>query len=103
MVRRLRRAKSWASGLASARLKFAKTCHISAKFGKQGTGYEIKKLVDQLRRILKVEREWDVALVGAGAIGHALAHYNGFIDRGFRISIIFDNDPHKIGTPPQRL
>jgi redox-sensing transcriptional repressor len=39
-----------------------------------------------------------VALVGAGAIGHALAHYNGFRDRGFRISLIFDNDPAKIGT-----
>src|SRR6185369_5981151 len=41
---------------------------------------------------------WEVALVGAGAIGHALAHYNGFTDGGFRISIIFDNDPTKVGT-----
>ena len=56
-----------------------------------------------LRRILKVEREWDVALVGAGAIGHALAHYNGFTDRGFRIAMIFDNDPAKDRHPNQRL
>ena len=68
------------------------------EFGKQGTGYQIEFLVDQLRRILKVEREWDVALVGAGAIGHALAHYNGFNDRGFRITMIFDNDPAKVGS-----
>src|SRR5258707_7527441 len=83
-------------GISSAQIR--KDLSHFGEFGKQGTGYEIKKLVDQLRRILKVEREWDVALVGAGAIGHALAHYNGFTDRGFRISMIFDNDPAKIGT-----
>jgi len=83
-------------GISSAQIR--KDLSHFGEFGKQGTGYEIKKLVDQLRRILKVEREWDVALVGAGAIGHALAHYNGFADNGFRITMIFDNDPAKIGT-----
>jgi redox-sensing transcriptional repressor len=83
-------------GISSAQIR--KDLSHFGEFGKQGTGYEIKKLVDQLRRILKVEREWDVALVGAGAIGHALAHYNGFTDRGFRISMIFDNDPAIVGT-----
>jgi redox-sensing transcriptional repressor len=83
-------------GISSAQIR--KDLSHFGEFGKQGTGYEINKLVDQLRRILKVEREWDVALVGAGAIGHALAFYNGFVDHGFRISMIFDNDPAKIGT-----
>jgi redox-sensing transcriptional repressor len=83
-------------GISSAQIR--KDLSHFGEFGKQGTGYEIKKLVDQLRRILKVEREWDIALVGAGAIGHALAHYNGFTDRGFRISMIFDNDPAIVGT-----
>jgi len=83
-------------GISSAQIR--KDLSHFGEFGKQGTGYEINKLVDQLRRILKVEREWSVALIGAGAIGHALAFYNGFIDRGFRISMIFDNDPAKIGT-----
>jgi redox-sensing transcriptional repressor len=83
-------------GISSAQIR--KDLSHFGEFGKQGTGYEIRKLVDQLRRILKVEREWDVALVGAGAIGHALAHYNGFTDRGFRITLIFDNDPAKVGT-----
>jgi redox-sensing transcriptional repressor len=83
-------------GISSAQIR--KDLSHFGEFGKQGTGYEVNKLVDQLRRILKVEREWDVALVGAGAIGHALAHYNGFTDRGFRISMIFDNDPSKVGT-----
>ena len=83
-------------GISSAQIR--KDLSHFGEFGKQGTGYEINKLVDQLRRILKVEREWNVALVGAGAIGHALAFYNGFTDRGFRISMIFDNDPAKIGA-----
>jgi redox-sensing transcriptional repressor len=83
-------------GISSAQIR--KDLSHFGEFGKQGTGYQIKFLVDQLRRILKVDNEWDVALVGAGAIGHALAHYNGFRDRGFRISLIFDNDPAKIGT-----
>ena len=83
-------------GISSAQIR--KDLSHFGEFGKQGTGYQINFLVDQLRRILKIEREWDVALVGAGAIGHALAHYNGFLDRGFRITLIFDNDPAKIGT-----
>ena len=83
-------------GISSAQIR--KDLSHFGEFGKQGTGYKIKDLIEQLRRILKVEREWDVALVGAGAIGHALAHYNGFADRGFKIRMIFDNDPAKVGT-----
>lgn len=83
-------------GISSAQIR--KDLSHFGEFGKQGTGYRITDLIEQLRRILKVEREWDVALVGAGAIGHALAHYNGFADRGFKICMIFDNDPAKVGT-----
>jgi redox-sensing transcriptional repressor len=66
-------------------------------FGKQGTGYDIRYLQEQLRRILKVERAWKVALVGFGDLGRALAHYGGFRDKGFDIAYIFDNNPQKIG------
>ncbi len=47
--------------------------------------------------ILQVDRVWDVALIGFGDMGHALASYNGFGNRGFKIKLIFDNDPNKIG------
>jgi redox-sensing transcriptional repressor len=67
------------------------------EFGKQGTGYHINYLIEQLREILHLTQEWDVALIGAGYLGHALAHYHGFQHRGFRIAWIFDNDPEKIG------
>jgi redox-sensing transcriptional repressor len=67
------------------------------EFGKQGTGYNIPFLVGKLREILQVEHAWDVALVGMGDMGHALARYQGFRDRGFRVAMVFDNDPQKIG------
>ena len=67
------------------------------EFGKQGTGYSITYLVEKLREILKVDRIWDVVVVGAGDMGHALAHYQGFANRGFKVVMVFDNDKNKIG------
>ncbi|MCC6146902.1 MAG: redox-sensing transcriptional repressor Rex [Anaerolineaceae bacterium] len=67
------------------------------EFGKQGTGYSIPFLVSQIQTILRIDRMWDILLVGAGSLGHAIANYNGFTNRGFRIAMIVDNDPDKIG------
>lgn len=67
------------------------------EFGKQGTGYAIPYLVKQLQAILKVDRVWEMVLVGAGDLGHAIARYNGFANCGFHVAMVFDNDPHKIG------
>jgi len=82
-------------GISSAQIR--KDLSQFGEFGKQGTGYNTQYLAEQLRRILKVDRVWDVALVGMGDLGRAVAHYGGFLDRGFRIVAIFDNDPAKIG------
>jgi redox-sensing transcriptional repressor len=82
-------------GISSAQIR--KDLSHFGGFGKQGTGYQITYLIDQLRQVLKVNREWEVALVGAGDLGSALAHYRGFSDRGFRIACIFDNSPQKVG------
>ena len=84
-------------GISSAQIR--KDLSHFGEFGKQGTGYRISHLQDQLRRILKVDREWPVALIGLGDIGHAIARYGGFKDRGFVIKLVFDNDPAKIGQP----
>jgi redox-sensing transcriptional repressor len=67
------------------------------EFGKQGTGYSIAYLIDKLREILKVDRMWDVIIIGAGDMGHALARYQGFSNRGFNVIMIFDNDKNKVG------
>ncbi len=83
-------------GISAAQVR--KDLSQFGEFGKQGTGYDISFLIDQLRGILKVERVWDVVVVGMGDMGHALARYQGFSDRGFRVAIVFDNDPAKIGS-----
>ncbi|MBI5652104.1 MAG: redox-sensing transcriptional repressor Rex [Chloroflexi bacterium] len=83
-------------GFSSAQIR--KDLSFFGEFGKQGTGYNIEYLQEQLREILKVDRVWGMALVGAGDLGHALAHYRGFEPRGFRLAAIFDNAPEKIGT-----
>jgi redox-sensing transcriptional repressor len=82
-------------GISSAQIR--KDLSQFGEFGKQGTGYDIQFLMEQLQRILKVNRVWEVALVGVGDLGRAVAHYAGFLDRGFRIELAFDNDPLKIG------
>ncbi len=83
-------------GISSAQIR--KDLSHFGEFGKQGTGYQIEFLIQQLQRILKVGDEWEVALVGVGDLGHALANYNGFANRGFRITALFDNNPEVIGT-----
>jgi len=82
-------------GISAAQIR--KDLSQFGEFGKQGTGYNIAFLVGKLREILQLEHVWDVALVGMGDMGHALARYQGFSDRGFRVAIVFDNDPEKIG------
>ena len=83
-------------GISSAQIR--KDLSHFGEFGKQGTGYDISFLYDQLRQILKVDRMWEVALVGAGNLGEAVADYGGFAGKGFVITAIFDTDPDKIGT-----
>ncbi len=82
-------------GISAAQIR--KDISQFGEFGKQGTGYSIPFLIDKLREILRVDRMWDVAVVGVGAVGHALVRYQGFANRGFRIAMIFDVDPSKIG------
>lgn len=83
-------------GISAAQIR--KDLSLFGEFGKQGTGYSISFLIDQLQNILKVDRVWDIALIGAGDLGHAIARYGGFKNRGFRIVLVFDNNPEKIGS-----
>jgi redox-sensing transcriptional repressor len=84
-------------GISSAQIR--KDLSQFGEFGKQGTGYNIGFLINQLKKILQVDKIWDVVLVGAGDLGHAVANYAGFLDRGFRVVAVYDNDPAKIGLP----
>lgn len=82
-------------GISSAQIR--KDLSHFGGFGKQGTGYRIAFLSEQLRQVLKVDREWHVVLVGAGDLGNAVARYRGFAERGFHITHVFDSAPEKIG------
>ena len=67
------------------------------KFGKQGKGYHVKTLLTELRKIIGLDQEWNMALVGVGRIGKALLDYGNLALRGFRIVAAFDIDPQLIG------
>ncbi len=67
------------------------------KFGKRGVGYNVDSLVTQIRKILRTAGQHNIALIGAGHLGRAIASSNVFADHGFRIVSIFDNDPGKVG------
>lgn len=82
-------------GISAAQIR--KDISQFGEFGKQGTGYRISFLIEKLSEIMKIDRIWDVAVVGAGDVGHALARYQGFINRGFRVVMVFDNNQTKIG------
>jgi redox-sensing transcriptional repressor len=82
-------------GIGSAQIR--KDLSHFGEFGKQGTGYEISFLSEQIAKILNVDRDWPMALVGFGDLGQAIAHYGGFAAKGFHIKAIFETDPAKIG------
>lgn len=84
-----------ALGISAAQIR--KDLSQFGEFGKQGTGYHIEHLIKQLIKILNIEHEWDLAVVGAGDIGSAVARYRGFVNRGFRVAMVFDADPQKVG------
>ncbi|MEE8369719.1 MAG: redox-sensing transcriptional repressor Rex [Dehalococcoidia bacterium] len=68
------------------------------RFGKQGRGYNVRKLLEELRQILGLDRQWQMALVGIGRLGRAILGYRGFGPQGFRIVEAFDSDPQFVGT-----
>src|SRR5438477_604313 len=65
-------------------------------FGTPGRGYEVSELKQALLAILGIDKEWRVALVGAGNLGQALLGYRGFRDQGFKILAAFESDPARI-------
>lgn len=72
-------------------------------FGKKGIGYDVHYLVEQIRHILKLDQKWNVALIGAGNLGHALSNYNRYHNDSMRIVAIFDQQAEKVGTEIHQL
>ena len=67
------------------------------KFGKRGVGYNIDSLLAEIRRILRTQGQHNIALVGAGRLGEAIASSPIFAEHGITIAAIFDSDEAKIG------
>lgn len=68
------------------------------RFGKQGRGYNVEFLVNELGQILGLDRKWPTCLVGMGRLGQAIINYPGFAPEGFDIVAAFDSDTRQIGT-----
>src|SRR5207248_2550485 len=67
------------------------------KFGKRGVGYNIESLLGEIRKILRTQGQHNVALVGAGRLGQAIASSPIFAEHGINIAAVFDTDPERLG------
>jgi redox-sensing transcriptional repressor len=67
------------------------------EFGKKGVGYFVRELIRNIGEILGLHRNWNIAIVGVGHLGWALANYRNFASLGFNLAAVFDIDPAKIG------
>jgi redox-sensing transcriptional repressor len=77
--------------------KVRKDLSFLGSYGTRGVGYEVKYLLFQVSRELGLTRDWPVVIVGVGNLGHALANYRGFGERGFPVAALVDADPAKTG------
>lgn len=68
------------------------------KFGKRGVGYNIESLLAEIRKILRTQGQHNIALVGAGRLGEAIARSPIFAEHGITIAAVFDNDERKVGS-----
>jgi redox-sensing transcriptional repressor len=84
-----------AAGVNSAKVR--KDLSYLGSYGTRGVGYDVAYLIHQVRRELGLTQDWAVLIAGVGNLGHALANYKGFAERGFRVVALVDADRAKVG------
>ena len=84
-----------AAGVNSAKVR--KDLSHLGSYGTRGVGYDVNYLVHQISRELGLTQDWAVVIVGVGNLGHALANYGGFAERGFRVAALVDADRRRVG------
>jgi redox-sensing transcriptional repressor len=89
-------AKRVGRGISSTQIR--KDLSYLGSFGRRGRGYDITNLVKKLARILGLDRDWRIAIVGFGNLGRALATFLELREEKFHIAAIFDSDPALVGT-----
>ncbi len=77
--------------------KVRKDLSYLGSYGTRGVGYDVEFLLYQISRELGLTKDWPVVIVGLGHLGHALANYRGFQERGFQIVALVDADPARVG------
>jgi redox-sensing transcriptional repressor len=77
--------------------KVRKDLSYLGSYGTRGVGYDVEYLLFQVSRELGCTQDWPVIIVGVGNLGHALANYRGFGDRGYPVGALVDADPAKVG------
>jgi len=89
--------------------KFAEICDVNpaqvrkdlayfGEFGIRGVGYDVKDLLQEIKKILATDREWILCLVGMGNLGNALVENEDFKKRGYKIVAAIDSDHKKVGN-----
>jgi len=77
--------------------KVRKDLSYLGSYGTRGVGYDVEYLLFQMSRELGLTQDWPVVIVGIGNLGHALANYRGFQERGFPVAALVDADEAKVG------
>src|SRR5207248_8176309 len=77
--------------------KVRKDLSYLGSYGTRGVGYDVGFLLRQISRELGLTKDWPVVIVGVGNLGHALANYGGFQERGFQVVALVDADPKRVG------
>src|SRR3712207_9153720 len=83
------------AGVNSAKVR--KDLSHLGSYGTRGVGYDVEYLLYQVSRQLGLTQDWPVVIVGVGNLGHALANYRGFSDRGFPVAALVDADARRVG------
>ena len=78
--------------------QFRKDLSYFGEFGRPGVGYNVQELQSRIAKILKIDREQRLILVGAGNLGSALVGYPGLNEHGFNLVAVFDNNASKVGS-----
>lgn len=83
-------------GISSTQIR--KDLSYLGSFGRRGQGYDVTVLVKKLSTVLGLDRDWRIAIVGFGNLGHALATFLEYREEKFHIAAIFDREPSLVGT-----
>ncbi len=86
---------AWLCQVNSAQVR--KDLGYFGEFGVRGVGYDVIDLQKEIKKILAVNRDWNLCIVGIGNLGSAIMQHQNLPLRGFKCVAVFDNDPGKIG------